>query len=264
MWCDHCQQDIPRVFSHEAGRYVCLRCGTAPAEGRPESDLRMDLSAKASTSRVPEPHAPEPAVDRTESLDSGLRDTDLPLVGTENLRRSATFWSIEERLAHLERLLESVPAEPNARRRHKRYRVDAGHEVRIGPHRPRHRSPNLAMDDDISAWFTWPILAIGLMATVCGAVLEGWAILASRPELSNYGIPIALCGIVVLLIGLVFQMDRLGQVGESTARKLSELDEALVDVDLDSLDDEFELSAPAHSELRSHTSRMKSRLSARR
>ncbi|RMG04659.1 MAG: hypothetical protein D6741_00660 [Planctomycetota bacterium] len=224
----------------------------------------MDGSAPTLESRVPEPHAPESAAEPA-GWTQPTADDELQHFETSSVRRSTAFWAIEERLAHLERLLESAPVESRSARRKKRYRVDAGHEVRIGPHRPRHRSPNHVTADDISAWFTWPILAIGLMATVCGAVLEGWSILASRPELSNYGIPIALCGIVVLLIGLVFQMDRLGQVGESTARKLSELDEALADVDLEPLDDDLELpTVPPPRGIRSRLSRIDSELTADR
>jgi len=65
------------------------------------------------------------------------------------------------------------------------------------------------------------------MALVCGGVLAGWSLLGGRNDLWGFGIPIALGGQFVLLLGLVLQMDRLWADSRNATAKLEHVDAKL-------------------------------------
>ena len=90
--------------------------------------------------------------------------------------------------------------------------------------RPRKSSAKMA------AKMAWAFLALGLMTFVCGAVLIGLSLLQNRPELWTIGVPIALGGHVVLLIGLALQFDRLWLENRQTASSLDDVHDVLHDV----------------------------------
>ena len=68
------------------------------------------------------------------------------------------------------------------------------------------------------------------MGFVCGAVLLGWSLVAHRGELWSLGMPIALAGQLGLLVGLVLQLERLGDDNRRTVDKLESVDERLDDL----------------------------------
>ncbi len=65
------------------------------------------------------------------------------------------------------------------------------------------------------------------MALVCGGVLAGWSILGGRADLWGLGVPIALGGQFVLLLGLVLQLDRLWLDSRKASAKLEQVDNKL-------------------------------------
>lgn len=225
MWCEHCQQDVPRVYSFQTGGYLCLRCGAA----QNVQSTTEEAGVTAPPSPLPGQHGSdtEPAEASTEKANSPGQD-EIDLVPGD-------FWELEERLRHIERLVAEAPTlgREASHAQPRNFRVDSAHRHPGVPHgRADTRSPRRprVRGDRFSALFTWPIVALGIMSTVCGAVLEGWAVLAARPELSNYGIPIAFCGMVVLLIGMLLQMERLGEVSESASQELEKVDRLLTDL----------------------------------
>ena len=68
------------------------------------------------------------------------------------------------------------------------------------------------------------------MTFVCGLILLGWSLVTGRDELWTVGMPVALCGQVALLVGLVLQLDRLWHDSRDAAAKLSHVDEQLHDL----------------------------------
>jgi hypothetical protein len=67
----------------------------------------------------------------------------------------------------------------------------------------------------------------GTTALVCGSILLGWATIADRPELWTLGTPIALGGQIVLLVGLVCQLERLWSDSRRAAHQLEKVDAQL-------------------------------------
>ena len=77
----------------------------------------------------------------------------------------------------------------------------------------------------------WLVLLIGLMGMACGGVLLGWSLIAGRQDLWPIGLPIALAGQIVLVMGFVLQMDRLWNDHSRTSAKLDHMDERLADLE---------------------------------
>jgi hypothetical protein len=74
------------------------------------------------------------------------------------------------------------------------------------------------------AWF---IVSLGLTALVCGVALLLGSTLTGRGALWTVGLPIAVSGQVVLLLGLALQLERIGQGSRKAAVKLDHVDEQL-------------------------------------
>jgi hypothetical protein len=73
-------------------------------------------------------------------------------------------------------------------------------------------------------------ISVGLMALVCGGVLLAWGYLFARGDLWSLGLPVALGGQAILLLGLLLQIDRLWQSNRNTLGSLEELDDNLADL----------------------------------
>jgi hypothetical protein len=76
----------------------------------------------------------------------------------------------------------------------------------------------------------WSILGFGIMAFVCGAILLAWSLIADRSELWTLGMPACLAGQLALLLGLVFQLNRLWDDNRQTAKQLAAVDQRLDDL----------------------------------
>jgi hypothetical protein len=104
-----------------------------------------------------------------------------------------------------------------------RRRVPVGHAAKRSPAKKRRaRSAIHAV-----AWF---VLLIGLMGMACGGVLLGWSLIGGRQDLWPIGLPIALVGQIVLVIGFILQMDWLWKDHSRTSAKLDHMDERLADL----------------------------------
>ncbi len=190
MWCKNCQQDVPARASADKPGLCCPRCGEAIAGNSP---LTPD---------------PAPAYDG---------------------------WELDEQLRHIERVLHAAKGQdhaPPAIERQPTTRFDLPHAGPTAWHVPpgnsgkRPKAPEVAHDPGSQA-LTWLALLLGTMSFVCGGILLAWSMAAGRPELWSIGLPIAIGGQIVLLIGLVLQIDRLWSDNRAAAAKFHDVDEQL-------------------------------------
>lgn len=214
MWCKCCQQDVPAVVLADSRGYGCPRCST-PMNDQPAPGT--------------EDGSREAGADRHREVERGSHDS---------LDGDYDAWELEERLRHIQRVLR-VDAETDGAQRADSpagqpvWRIDAAHERPSAPHRRKKRRKQAAAarkPGPLLSLVTWTALSFGMMALACGGVLLGWSVLGARQELWAIGLPIALAGQVLLLIGFVLQIDRLRLDNRDTASKLHAVDERLDDL----------------------------------
>ena len=70
-------------------------------------------------------------------------------------------------------------------------------------------------------------MSLGTMALVCGGVLLVWSVVTGRTQLWTIGMPVALCGQIVLLVGLILQLDGLRHDSRHTSTKLDNVNQKL-------------------------------------
>ena len=149
-------------------------------------------------------------------------------------------WELDEQLRHIERVLRSDPArhedsEAAAPRRQLR-RLDSPHAGPPTRHEPEARQSDKrpkAQDagrGSAPGAFTWLALSLGTATFVCGGILLAWSLATGRQELWNVGLPTALAGQIMLLVGLALQLDRLWHDNRAAAAKLDNVDEQLHDL----------------------------------
>ena len=144
-------------------------------------------------------------------------------------------WELDEQLRHIERLLHTAKEngqQPPLIERPETTRFDLPHAGPTAWHAParnsgRRRRPKTAGRDTGSETLTWFALLLGTMSFVCGGILLAWSMIAGRPELWSIGLPIAIGGQIVLLMGLVLQIDRLWFDNRAAVAKLNDVDEQL-------------------------------------
>lgn len=223
MWCRICGQDVPGIPSLDGRAYSCARCG----------DPVTSISPQVTTaSQSASPFKESAAKTSTASMAAQQP----PIYDG---------WDIDEELRHIRSVLGrgSVPKkdfdEPAAQ---PKYRLDAGHDT-PAPHGKRARRSTLrtsrrtgrltssdrerASGDHSLAALAWTTMLLGTTGFVSGLALMGWSISAERPDLWSFGTPIILAGQIVLIFGLVLQLDRIWRDRRRHAAKLETVDEQL-------------------------------------
>jgi hypothetical protein len=209
MWCKQCQEDVPGLALSGDGGFVCPRCS---------GTLRTGRSADLIGER-PEP-ATAPAAEPSEDVLAFLHDD----------------WEMADQLRHIERVLgngKRARQRRQAAARREAARLDAPHAGPPAWHVgtcPKPAPRKVAAGGErgwIMSAFTWAVLSLGTMAFVCGTVLLGWSLCTDRPELWAVGTPIALCGQIALLIGLVLQLDRLWHTSRHATARLESFNQQL-------------------------------------
>ena len=76
----------------------------------------------------------------------------------------------------------------------------------------------------------WLLILCGVTAFVCGGVLMGMSLAQGRGELWRMGLPLAIVGQGGLLVGLVFQLERVWQSHRRASARLHEVDEHVADL----------------------------------
>ena len=71
---------------------------------------------------------------------------------------------------------------------------------------------------------------LGTTGSVCGLALIGWAMNTGRQELWAVGTPIILAGQILLILGLVLELDRIWRDNRWAAVRLETVDEQLHDL----------------------------------
>ena len=226
MWCKRCGQDVPGIPSLEDGKFSCPRCAESLAGYA--SDIAIDKPA-AST--------PDSARGGTPAWIECLRGP-----STSNAKAAEPqqpvlpiydAWELDEDLRHIARLIHEPSGSGKAETPDRTFRLDAAHAGPTPSHeRPARRAAKLPRPTPreggrLAAFLTWTALSIGLLAFVCGGSLLGWSLATGRPELWALGTPIALAGQIVLLLGLILQLDRLWTDNRRAAAKLDTVDEQL-------------------------------------
>jgi len=144
-------------------------------------------------------------------------------------------WEMNEQLRHIGQALHAAKGKDPPSPSHEPQpttRFDLPHAGPTAWHVPagnsgKRRHPQNAGRDPGSQMLTWLALLSGTMSLVCGGILLAWSMVAGRPELWSIGLPIAIGGQVVLLIGLVLLVDRLWSDNRAAAVKLNDVDEQL-------------------------------------
>jgi len=199
---------VPGTTSIAGGKYRCPRCG---------GDLRASTGP--------------PGVD--------VASNDERAIGPEP--PACDHWELDQQLQHIQQVLganrhrvdKSHAGQTETADQREAARLDPSHDgpaawhpmpstkpERAGKRKPTRRSSAMA-------GLVWTALSLGTMAFVCGGILLGWSLYTDRNELWDIGMPIALCGQVALLIGLVLQLDRLWHDSRQAADKLDDVDEQI-------------------------------------
>jgi hypothetical protein len=113
-------------------------------------------------------------------------------------------------------------------------RIDAAHRAPPGHHGGGRTTRTAPVSVDPGAMLlgavAWIALTLGLVASTCGGVLVGWAVIASRSELWSVGLPIAVGGLVAMVVGIVLLLARLLGEQRATAAKLDRFGSEIVRV----------------------------------
>lgn len=147
-------------------------------------------------------------------------------------RRAVAARSPRSGAAPLSKAKFDGPAEQPA------FRLDAEHGVPSG-HLKRARRPakktrraaaaakQHAPGDRPLAILAWVTLLLGTAGFVAGLALMGWSMDSERQDLWAIGAPIILAGQIVLILGLVLQLDRIWRDSRWAAARLETVNEQL-------------------------------------
>jgi hypothetical protein len=222
MWCSNCRQDVPALGSALEAGLFCARCQSALAADRcvgsaagqhaeendhHQRDLPVDTLGAARSDISAPSHTRAESV--WNDLDSSL---------------NSAWDSIDEMLSRADLLLGKA-AEIPRREAATFSQLDGPHLGPSGWHHQPPRPLRLYRPPSRASIVSWCSLGAALAGFVCGSVLLGWSLIGGRPELWNIGETITLASQVGLLIGLVLQLDRIGQDRRQTAARLTRLDQ---------------------------------------
>ncbi|MBM3999461.1 MAG: hypothetical protein FJ297_07980 [Planctomycetes bacterium] len=206
----------------DAGPSPCadLRANDCPASPPPHAAERQS-----------EPKADARDVDRFEAEWLAAFSEASPASGDEPSHETPSLhddvaWEresarIEQLLAELELTAIDTSGEPIGGG----LRIDSPHRDTRSTSRAARRHPIMATDShseskdrhvsaswtrDLAPRISWPCwitISFGLMLFVCGGVLVGWSYISARAELMRIGLPLTLSGQVLLVLGLILQLE---------------------------------------------------------
>ncbi len=143
-------------------------------------------------------------------------------------------WELDEQLRHIERVLmtNKLRGEPATGGEHEVSRADSPHAgvpawhvhpasrpvARPPARKPARRGRGLGLLIGLA-------MTLGPLAVVGGGCLLGWSRWMGRPDLAIFAAPTAMAGQVVVILGLMLQLRRLGRDSRQAAGKLDRLDE---------------------------------------
>lgn len=199
MWCPRCRQDVPAIAAAFEQTLECARCR------QPLSKLASEPSIEASAK--PSPRQSAAPGDDLDLLIDPVADIDDILSRAEWLlgldATAGPAWKPGSYVTGIHGPQQPTPPHHLSRERDK----------------PRSRKQSRMM---VASWCA---LAVALTGFVCGGVLLTWSLVANRPELWNVGETVTLASQVGLLVGLILQLDRIGQDRSQTVNRLTILDQ---------------------------------------
>jgi hypothetical protein len=208
MWCKRCQQDMPAVANGEGGM-ACARCTSvlrfaAPSNNANRDDARVCAIAESVLATSPLASDPPPI------------DT----------------WRLDAELSEAERLLKVfAPLSSTSPKCHTNDARAMRSPFGAAPAQASQASPAETTTSTSGGTIAWLLLLAGTMALVCGGVLVGYSLYASRVALWNLGLPILLAGQAGLLLGIVLQLARIWQTHRRAAERLAAVDRQLGDLE---------------------------------
>ncbi len=227
MWCKSCRQDVPGLASGDSTLMCCARCG---------QPVGKSSAANAAAENAPR---------LKQAADYGLDLTPQPASAAANAASSAEFddWVLDFELQRMRRLLQATSgaaSTPDAMTAATAELSAALRNANRGQFPLAALPANYQRADDAPVAtanrrrrpspLVWMLLSLGLMAFMCGAVLLGWSWWTDRSDLWTLGMPIALGGQLGLLLGLLLQLDRLGDDSRRTSDQLDTVDQRLDDL----------------------------------
>ena len=72
------------------------------------------------------------------------------------------------------------------------------------------------------AFLAWMCLSLGSTGLICGLAVMGWSMNTGRQELWDFGAPVVFAGQIVLVLGLILQLDRVWRNSRWTAAASNE------------------------------------------
>lgn len=195
MWCTNCRQDVPGIAplppdgTGAGNPLTCIRCGHVLA-------ATLESLEAAAPAAIPAAQLDESASDGALSGLPAAFDT----------------WEFEQRLRRIKRLSapeEEAPSRDMAAKAG--WRIDPAEPLTAaGDSDSRFESEGRSIADSAGgAWlsfFAWSALAAGVAAFTCGGVLSGWSFFAGRDDLGSIGLPTLIAGQLLLVVGLVLQL----------------------------------------------------------
>lgn len=210
MWCQRCRQDVPGIALVSGTGLGCARCGAQLSGGGAKPAGHTIGVAETAARGLDLEQTAKP-----ESFDPSALELD--------------EWDLEHDFEHL----ADLPGPPT-----ESHLANASHSVPpplsgldlalFAP--PSYAPPARAPAEEPATRSTgmgWLFVALGLTALVCGLALLLGATLSGHDTLWNLGLPIAVGGQVVLLLGLALQLERIGQNNRLAADKLQQVDAQL-------------------------------------
>ena len=202
LFCARCQSGLTSEFPAEDAV-------AQPTNGIDQHDFNLPHDSSDRSKRDKSANVPPRADSVWRELDSSL---------------NSAWESIDEILSRADLLLGKAAEIP--RQEPPIFsQLDGAHSGLSGWHHQPPRPLRLYRPPSRSSIVSWCSLGTALTGFVCGSVLLSWSLLGGRPELWNIGETITLASQVGLLIGLVLQLDRIGQDRRQTAARLTRLDQ---------------------------------------
>jgi hypothetical protein len=204
---------VPGIASKQAeGQTVCARCGSQVGSTKHGAGNSVHIDSSAA------------------------------LVADDGPPRNVDDWELDEDLRTADRLVKEANGRPGAvEPQGRECAIDAYHQALCGWH-ARLNSRSTLPDVEAGrkfveknarprpSLFAWWAISLGLMALVCGGVLLVWGYVFGRGDLWSLGLPIALGGQAVLLLGIFLHTDSLWRSSRKTSKSLEELDESVADL----------------------------------
>jgi hypothetical protein len=189
MWCFHCERDV--AVRPVGGETACARCGGLVGGSGQIAGL------------VPS---------------AAFEEADGPTVWND--------WSVDFEIARAELALESSRYVERGERDPVAMPLQAlATPARTATNNPA--PPDGAARQPRPGGWAWSALLLGVMGLSCGAVLVGCSFMPGRGSLWNAGLPVLLAGQVVLLLGLLLQIERVWHNSRWAGRRLEDVDQRI-------------------------------------